>query len=198
MRFDPDDPAARVEFVFRGDPNGKFTLPIEARPKTWVRGLNVGGVAGLVTGVLVSGPVAYVAPGPVGVLATAFLAVAGGVTSALTLGRVIADADTPERPLRHRLRAARTELRTPRPQPGTIIRSDLTGIWPVTATTRTLINPRTWSPCVHPDCVAPPPSPPDPDSTARGDRRPREPHRRPRRHVGVLRPRRLRARRSRW
>ena len=95
MHVTPDDPAARVEFVFRGDPDGSFTLPIEARPRTWVRAINVGMVCGIASGGLIAGPVAAAAPGPAGVIATAAAALAVGITGAATIGRALADADTP-------------------------------------------------------------------------------------------------------
>ena len=188
MHAGTDDEAARVEFIYRGDERGRFTLPIEARPKMWARGAVVGVGATILTGAVTAGPVMWVQPGPMGTLVTALVAVTFGITAALTLGRAIGEADTVERPLKHRLRAATTEALTQRPAAHVAVEST----WAAhhaPPTTESVIPPTLWSACVHPDCVSA--SLHRPEQLPRAGRvgRKRAPHFRPRRHVGVLRAR---------
>ena len=137
MRLRTDDPAWRVQFVFRGDERTGSTLPVEARPQTWIRAVLAGVVCTILAGAVWAGPVAIVQPGPVGVLVTASIAVVFGVALAAIVASALARYDTVETPLRHNLRALAADVRAERPQADHDVTTSLDGLWPATSDTET-------------------------------------------------------------
>lgn len=141
MRLHTDDPAWRVQFVFRGDERTGSTLPVEARPQTWIRAVLAGIVCTILAGAVWSGPVGLVQPGPVGTLVTAAIAVTFGTVLAAVVASALGRYDTVETPLRHHVRALTADVRAERPESGCDVTTNLTGLWPATADTETPTAP---------------------------------------------------------
>ena len=159
LRLPNDDLAFLPQFHLHGDKTA--SLPFEARPATWFRGLAIGVPAILLWGALLSGVFTWAAPGPLGTLITAGFALILGASTGVAGAAIIGKHDTPERPLKFVLGRVLADAGGTRPEAPTTTTSTTQGLFPPVTRGPALSTDDLWRSCDRRNCEAPPPRVPE-------------------------------------